>query len=209
VLLALQTTYKSGDRSRDLAQALLAAVEAEPGDPVTDIAVGAPGPHLQDVLDPATPFDVDVRPRFDFWQGLVIDGVEDMDAAIDQASEAIDPTAAVPETTSAYWTLQNKRPFLRWSLAVEEETLLDALARLHAARESAVMPGARYAGAFRSLGLMIPVWELPAGTEADEVTAPAAEFKARLDAALAQGGELNVLERRARAGLVARNVTIR
>jgi hypothetical protein len=209
LMLALQTTFNSGDRSRDLAQALGKLLKAAPGKEVAAIDLAAPGPRLQDLLDPTRPFEVTVHHHYDFWPGLEVEGVDDMDELIDQASEAVDPTEAVAGIAGAYWTTQNRRPFLRWSMDVAEESLLDALARLHAARESAVMPGAKYAGAFRALGLMIPVWELPAGTEAGDLPEPAAAFRTRLDEALAADADLTVPQRRARAGLVARSQTIR
>ncbi|MCL2787782.1 MAG: DUF5926 family protein [Micrococcales bacterium] len=210
IVIALQTTYHSGDASRDIAQALELAMAAEPGTEIPGIDISLPGRRLQDLLDPAIPLEVTVQTSFDFWKELDPDNEEkEWLETIERASEAINPTAAVPELSGAYWTLLNKRPFLRWSLGIEEEKLLDALARLHARRESAVIPEARYAGAFRALGLVIPVWELPDGTEADEISEPGAEFLARLKEALADTSELGVLDRRARAGLVARSVTLR
>ncbi|MDR3201523.1 MAG: DUF5926 family protein [Bifidobacteriaceae bacterium] len=209
VIVALQTTFSSGDASRDVAQALLLAQAAEPGEAIEAIDIDASGPRLQDVLDPEAPFEITVHPTFDYWKDLETEDAEKYDDAIEEASKALDPTQAAPGLAGAYWTQQNGRPFLRWSLGIEEERLLDALARLHARRESAVVPEARYAGAFRALGLIIPVWELPAGTEAGAVAEPAAAFRARLDQALAATADLTVLERRARAGLVARSVTLR
>src|SRR5690349_16205113 len=51
VLLALQTVGSSGDTSRDLAVALLEALEVEPGTAVETLGLPEPGPRLQDVLD--------------------------------------------------------------------------------------------------------------------------------------------------------------
>jgi hypothetical protein len=94
-------------------------------------------------------------------------------------------------------------------MGLEEDPTLDALARLQARREAGVMDGAKYAGAFRELGLVIPVWELPGGTGAAGVAEPAKAFKGRFDEALAATAPLDAAERRARAGLVARSVTLR
>jgi hypothetical protein len=209
VFLALQSTFSSGDASRDLAQALEAALAAPDGTAVEGIDIGVPGPRLQDLLDLDAPFEVSVHPSFAYWEELDPDNPNEYEEAVEQASKILDPTAAVPGLAGGYWTVQGGRPFLRWSLGLEQDPLLDALARLHAQRASAVMDGARYTGAFRAKGLLIPVWELPAGTEADDVAAPASAFRERLDAALAAKTDLSVPERRARAGLVARSVTVR
>ncbi|MDR0944962.1 MAG: DUF5926 family protein [Bifidobacteriaceae bacterium] len=208
LFLALQTTYSSGDQSRDLAQALALAKDVDAGTPVESIDIQKEGPRLQDVLDTGAPFTVQVLGSFDYWEELSADSAEYRDA-IDEAAKVLDETAAVPDVPGAYWTLQNGRPYLRWSLGLEEGPLFDALARLQAKREAGVVEDAKYAGAFRAAGLVIPVWQLPAGTTQDQLTEPLAAYKTKLDAALAAGPELDANARRARAGIVARSVTPR
>ncbi len=91
----------------------------------------------------------------------------------------------------------------------DEEPLLDALARLHARGTDGLGEGTRLIGTFRADGLLVPVWDLAPGTEADEIEAPAAALADRLAAALAEAGPLTEPERRARAGLTNRQVTLR
>ena len=67
----------------------------------------------------------------------------------------------------------------------------------------------RLIGTFRAHGLLVPVWDLAPGTEAEAAEAPAAAFETRLRAALEESGELSEPERRARAGLTNRQVTLR
>jgi hypothetical protein len=62
---------------------------------------------------------------------------------------------------------------------------------------------------FRSQGLVCPVWDLPLGTGAEAIEGPAAAFAERLVAALADTSPLTDAERRARAGLTTRQVTLR
>ncbi|MDR1294411.1 MAG: DUF5926 family protein [Bifidobacteriaceae bacterium] len=207
-VLALQSTFSSADPGMDLGQALELALAVDPGKPVTAIEPDKASPRLQDLLDLDEPFIVTVHSGFEYWADLDPSD-EDMAATIDEASTVIDPTAAVPEVASAYWTSLAGRPFLRWALGVPEPDLLDALARLQAIRQAAVVEGGKYAGAFRAHGLIMPVWELPRGTEAADLTEPLGIFMKRLDEALANPSELTVVERRARAGLVARSVTLR
>ena len=88
--------------------------------------------------------------------------------------------------------------------------MLDAFARLHAAGESALSDvPSRFVGSFRADGLLVPVWELTEGTLADGCEDAAADFLSRLDAALAQTTPLTSEERRARAGLQNRQITLR
>jgi hypothetical protein len=91
-----------------------------------------------------------------------------------------------------------------------EEKLLDAIARLHAAGGSALagVPS-RFVGSFRADGLLVPVWELTEGTGASDVEAAAADFGQRLASALAVTEPLTSEERRARAGLQNRQITLR
>ncbi|MDR1426300.1 MAG: DUF5926 family protein [Bifidobacteriaceae bacterium] len=208
-VLALQSTFSSEDPGLDLGQALELAIAAEPGSEVKAIDPGRASARLQDLLDLNEAFVVTVQPGFDYWADLNPELAETLEPVIKQASDAIVPSAAVPEVASAYWTKLNGRPFVRWSLGVDEPTLLDGLARLQAKRQAGVVDGAKYAGAFRALGLIIPVWELPAGTEAADLTQPLTAYRELLDAALANRVGLTVAERRARAGLVARSVTLR
>src|SRR5690606_37070957 len=58
-------------------------------------------------------------------------------------------------------------------------------------------------------GLLIPVWELAPGTEADELAGPCQQLDERLTAALAETEPLDAEARRARAGIVSRQVTLR
>ena len=207
ILLALQTIAGSGDTSRDLAAALLEAVEAEPGTSIELGELPGPGPRLQDVLDLSVPFEVTVHDDFSFWLDPTTDVTPDIKASIDQASESIVPTVKLDSVESAYWCSMS-REFLRWAWPVAEEDLIDAISRLHAKRESG-LGGGKFVGAFRSSGLLVPVWELPRGTQPQDLEEPVKELKAKLDAALAVTEPLDANERRARAGIVSRQVTLR
>ena len=98
---------------------------------------------------------------------------------------------------------------VRWVMPVEEERLLNALARLHAAEESSLGEGTRFVGMFRASGLVAPVWDLPLGFGAEACEEPALAFVSRLDAALLATEPLTSAERHARAGLTTRQVTLR
>lgn len=209
VLVALQTVMHSGDASRDVAAALLDALELEPGTPFASSELPEPGPRLQDVLDTTVPLEVQVQDSFEFWLAPEEDRDEDVAHALEHASEALVPTVAVDGVDSAYWVRMGPREFVRWARPEPQEKVLDAVARLHAARESAVAEGAKFVGAFRSCGILIPVWELAPGTEAADLTAPLKAFEKKLDKALADDAPLTADERRARAGIVSRQVNLR
>lgn len=208
VMVALQTTTGSGDASRDVAAALLAAIELEPGTPVTSTGLPVPGPRLQDVLDLSVPFDVTVHESYDYWLTPDTERTAEIQASLDQARETIIPTRKLASVDSAYWCRMGEREYLRWAMPHDEQAMIDALARLHAARESGI-GDARFVGYFRAAGVVVPVWDLAPGTEAEELEEPAQQFLARFDAALADPSPLDANARRARAGLVSRQVTLR
>ncbi len=209
VFVASQSGSSSGDASRDLAAALLAALEVEPGSPVPSAPrATADTPRLQDLLDTDAPFELEVHQGFDFWVGD-----DDLDEAgresLDRANETVVPTRPMSSAPSAYWCQIGERTYIRWILGDDEDAATTALARLAAAGESELGAGNKLLGAFRAGGLLVPVWEVPADTEAAEHEDELAAMQERYRAALAQDEPLTPDERRARAGLTSRQVTLR
>ena len=209
IFLGLQTATSTGDTSRDVADALLRALDADPGSPVPPHRP-ADGPRLQDVLDLSAPFEVTVHQGFDFWiEGSGAEVTDDVAASLERANAGVVPTARLTSVEAGYWCRIGTKEHLRWVLPYDEEPLLDALARLHARGEDTLGAGTRLIGTFRADGLLAPVWDLVPGSEADDVEAPAAAFEQRLRGALEETGALTEPERRARAGLSNRQVTLR
>ncbi|MCW2607213.1 MAG: topoisomerase [Frankiales bacterium] len=208
IYLGLQVQTRGGDVSRDLAAALEQALDTTPGNSVVPAGLPGPGPRLQDLLDPA-PLEVTVHAGFDFW----IEGAaasEEVAASMERANASVVPTVRLEQVQSAYWCRMRERAHLRWVLPEDEEPLLDAMAQL-AVRPDGLTLGddTRYIGSFRAHGLLVPVWDLPPETEAEAVEAPAAALRARLDEALASTRPLTGEERRARQGLLSRQLTLR
>jgi hypothetical protein len=209
VLVGAQSGASSGDPSRDLAAQLLAGLAAEQGHPVLATpSVTADSPRLQDVLAPDTTFDVTLHEGFDFWTA----GQELDDAAqesLDRANEGVVPTTAMAALPAAYWVRVGERTHIRLVLPEDEDAATDALARLHTAGDGALGGPTRLLGAFRACGLLVPVWDLDPTLEAaayeDELTA----WHERYAAALAAPDPLTAPERRSRAGLLSRQVTLR
>jgi hypothetical protein len=94
-------------------------------------------------------------------------------------------------------------------LPEEEDQALDALARLSAGGGLPLGEGTKFAGMFRAHGLLVPVWDLPHGAPADEWEAPTADFAKRYRDAVGVDQPLSAAERRARQGLLGRQITLR
>jgi Family of unknown function (DUF5926)/SEC-C motif len=209
VLVGLQRQDGSGDASRDVAAAMLTAFDTEPGTPVAPGRLPGPGPRLQDVLDPSVPFEVEVHGGFDYWLAGVEETSPEVRESMERANAAVVPTVRLTAVDAAYWCEIGPRRHLRWVLPQPEEELLDALARLHAAEKCAIVDGSRYVGAFRADGLLVPVWDLAPRTGAADLEKPAAAWARLLAQALAERTPLTPVERRARAGVVGRQLTLR
>jgi len=209
VLVGLQVPGGSGDASRDVADALVRALDAEAGTPIVAGALPGPGPRLQDLLDPAAALDVRIHQGFDFWLDTAQERTAEVTESMERANEAVIPTTRLESVEAAYWCDIGGRRHLRWVLPHDEEQLLAGMARLAAADQDGVGAGSRYVGSFRADGLMVPVWDLAADTEAAEVEEPAAAFAERLGAAMAETTPLDSAQRRALAELRSRQLTLR
>lgn len=209
ILVALQTSGASGDPSRDLAAALLKAKELEPGSPLTDPGLPGPGPRLQDILEPADQLDLKVHEGFEFWFAADADLSDEVKDSLEQANGSAIPTRRLSSVEAAYWCQMGQRRHLRWVLPDDETQVLDALARLHAAGESALLEGSKYVGSFRAHGLVVPVWDVADDTEADDLEKPMVAFQERFRAAMQVTEPLTADERRAKAGMLARQLTLR
>jgi Family of unknown function (DUF5926)/SEC-C motif len=209
VFVGLQVTGGSGDASRDVADALEKALAAEPGSPITQPTLPAAGRRLQDLLDPTAALEVEVHQGFDFWLEGVEDQSSDVVASMERANEAVVPTTRLTSVEAAYWCEIRDRNHLRWVMPHDEDALLDALARLHVLGADVVGKDSRYVGAFRADGLVVPVWDLEQGTVAESLEDPVIVFAGRLAEAMADESPLDDAQRRARAGLRSRQLTLR
>ena len=208
VLIGAQSGNSSGDASRDLAAQLLAALAADQGTPVTSTPpVTADSPRLQDVLAEDSAFDVTVHEGFEFWvDDADLDG--EAKESLDRANESLVPTVALTSLPSAYWVRIGDRAHVRLVLPEDEDPATDALARLHVAGEGGLGEGTRLLGAFRAGGLLVPVWDLDPTLEAGDHEAELAAWGERYRGAL-HDVPLTADERRARSGLLSRQVTLR
>ncbi len=207
--LGLQTQGSSGDVSRDVAAALLEVLASAPGTPVQQHGLPDEGPRLQDLVDQSVPLDVAVHEGFGFWIEGVTDVADDVDESLARANESVVPTRRLTSVDAAYWCRIGPKEHLRWVLPHDEDRALDAFARLHASGADRLGDGTRFIGSFRAHGLLVPVWDLAPGSEADDVEEPATAWLARFEEALADTTPLDDAARRARAGLANRQLTLR
>lgn len=210
ILVALQTRSNSGDLSHDAGAALLNAISAKQnGDEgLVDFDVRDPSERLQDILDPDSFGEMVLEENFAFWLNPDEDWDEATRRALEENHNEIIPTVKVEGVEGMYWCEMN-RNFVRYLSDVEESPLFDALARVQAAGKANLGEGSRFIGAFRACGIAIPVFELAEGVRAEDIVKEAGVLEEAIAAALKVKEPLTPEERRARQGMVSRQVTIR
>jgi hypothetical protein len=208
IFIGLQRHQQSGDVSRDLAEALLCALRTEPGGQVSVPPLPGPGPRLQDILVDG-PLEISMHEGFEFWLDPGAADDPNVQASLERANAAIYPTVRLAAARAAYWCQVPEKAHVRWVLPEDEDTALDTLSRLSAAGTLTLGGNTRFAGMFRAHGRLVPVWDLPEETPAAEWEAPVAAFAERYATALKETEPLDAAGRRARQGLVGRQLTLR
>jgi hypothetical protein len=207
VLLGMQRNAQSGDVSRDLAVSLLVALESEPGRPASPPPLPGPGPRLQDILAPQA-LSITIRDGFNFWLDEESSDPE-VKASLERANASVFPTVKLDAAEAAYWCRFPEKAHVRWVLTDDEDPALATLARLAAVGELRLTEATKFAGILRAHGLLVPVWDLPRDDEASAWEEPLAAFATRYAEARANTDPLDAAERRARQGLVGRQLTLR
>ncbi len=215
-LVALQTEFDPADVAGEIAGALRWASQAASGEPyVSSVApVPEPGAGIADLattLGSDAELDITLHDDFAWWFADQAELSPDIAAMIEQASTSIMPTARVHGGLSGapWWVDAGERAHLRWVRPEPEDDMMSALARMHAAGRLTLGEGSKFAGSFRTHGLLVPVFDLDNEMHPDEWTQPCSRFEADLVAALAETGELTGEQRRSRDGIRGRQVTLR
>jgi hypothetical protein len=208
-LVGLQVQIRSSDVSRDLARAIEWALAAEPGQVLSVASANGSDQRLQDLVAADAVIEPELHPDFSWWMPPDTEPTGEVALSLERANSAILPTERIGP--AAYWVDTGEKAHLRWVRPEPEEQLLAALARLSARGELTLGDGSRYAGSFRAHGLLVPVWDLDRESHAREWTDPAAALGTRLETALSSldTEPLTGDERRARDGLIGRQITIR
>jgi hypothetical protein len=208
IFLASQRHSRSGDVSRDLAAALLAALETPPEREVVVPPLPGVGPRLQDVLAD-DPLEITLHDGFEFWLEPDLTDDPSVKASLERANGSIYPTARLAGVPAAYWCGLPGKAHVRWVLPEQEDRALDALARLCAAGMLSLGEGTKFAGMFRAYGLLVPVWDLPASPSATHWEAPLADLAKRYFEAVEIDDRLDPAACRSRQGLLGRQLTLR
>lgn len=209
-LVGMQVQAYSDDIGADLAASVLWAAGASEGESRPAANPTDATPSLTEVLEADGPLEITVHRDFEWWLAAST-GENDQvpQEAIAQANELMLPTERIDGVDAAWWVDAGDRAHLRWVRPEDEDDLMVALARVHAAGDLTLGEGSKFAGSFRAHGLLVPVFDLDQEKHPAEWRDATIELGTRLDEALADDGPLTADQRRSRDGLRGRQVTIR
>ena len=210
-LVGLQAQVHGPDVAADLAYAIDWIARAGTGETLAAAHPTDETPALRDVIDSGAPLDIEVHKDFGWWIAEGVAVAPEIAQAVENANSVMMPSerVAADGVEAAWWVDAGDKAHIRWVRPEDEDRLFDALARVHAAGGLDLGEGSRFAGSFRTHGLLVPVFDLDPEMHAQEWAPGLVELDRRLATALADDTPLTSEERSSRNGLRARQVTLR
>ncbi|MGK2318156.1 DUF5926 family protein [Gordonia rhizosphera NBRC 16068] len=208
-LVAMQTDPDPEDLAAGLAEAIDWATRSAPG---ADYAPAGTDKTLAELIAPDSALDIVVHDDFSWWFPPGTDVPAEIADMLQRANDSIMPTARLTPKSGVgapWWVDSGERAHLRWVRPEAEDDLMNALARLHAAGHLTLGEGSRFAGSFRTHGLLVPVFDLDNELHHEEWSDGLNQFDEWLTEALEETGDLNTAELRSRDGIRGRQVTLR
>lgn len=208
-LVGLQTDPEPSDLSASLAAAIDWAAHAESG---AEYAPSSDHGTLTDLITPDSMLDLVVYDDFSWWFPEGTEVPPEVAAMLERANDTVMPTARLTPKSglgAPWWVDAGERAHLRWVRPEPEDDVMSALARLHAAGQLTLGEGSRFAGSFRTHGLLVPVFDLDNERHHEEWYDGLDAFDAHLVEALESPRDLTADERRSRDGIRGRQVTLR
>ncbi|MGM5595604.1 DUF5926 family protein [Corynebacterium glucuronolyticum] len=206
--VALQSRLRSHNPGRDLAYCLNWVINAKPGAVLNNATNDGSQPAIADIF-PAGELEVTEHQDFNWWlpEGADLQSKQ----MIEQANASIMPSYQVHADVDGtiFWVDAGDKAHIRWVRSDDEDTLLASLARAAAKDELHLGEGTKFAGVFRTHGILVPVFDLDptvSHTEYDAELKRLNEFFAKDTSNTAQ---LTSEERRKMENIKSRQVTIR
>lgn len=209
--VAMQQAIRSNNPSKDLAFALNWVINAKAGESLATATADGTQPELKSLLNDADTLEITTHQDFNWWlaenDNLSPEVAQHMQAANDSILPSHEVEADVPG--AVWWVNPGGKAHIRWVRTENETALFNALARIAARGELNLGEETKFAGAFRTHGIVVPVWDLdperPSTDYADVLVALNEKIVAELD----NDTQLNADERRQLENIKSRQVTIR
>ena len=211
-MVALQVQSHSINPGRDLAYALNWVVNAQPGDTLGSTVADGSQPELSTLFDAAQTLTVTTHDDFNWWFTDSAAVNPQIQQALARANDAIIPSVQVAsELPGAIWWVNpgGAKAHIRWVRQEDDERLLlNALARIAARGELNLGEGTKFAGTFRTHGLVVPVFDLDPTVEPASYADALSTLNAAIEKEYSKDAQLNADERKQLENIKSRQVTI-
>ena len=210
--VALQVTSHSQNPGRDLAYALNWVADAKPGETLQSTVADGSQPELTSLIDGSATPDITTFQDFSWWFPSGAAVPPQIQQALQQANDAVLPSQEVGEgLPGAIWWVNpgGGKAHIRWVRTEDDEArMLSALARIAARGELNLGEGTKFAGAFRTHGLVVPVFDLDPSVDAGSYEDALAALNTQIEAEYGNDAALNADERKQLDNIKSRQVTI-
>lgn len=209
--VALQQAVRSNNPGKDLAFALNWVKNAEAGQSLALATADGTQPELSELLDASLTLDITAHQDFNWWlaenDNVSPEVAQHMQAANESILPSFEVEAEVPG--AVWWVNPGGKAHIRWVRTEDEGALLNALARIAARDELKLGEETKFAGAFRTHGIVVPVWDLDTERPHTDYSADVEALNKKIEAELENDAQLNADERRQLENIKSRQVTIR
>ncbi|GAA4795081.1 preprotein translocase subunit SecA [Corynebacterium canis] len=208
--VALQVRNHSNNPARDLAYVLNWALNAAPGSTLDSAVADGNQPEIASLLGDVT-LEITEYQDFFWWLPEDTELTPEMAQSLRTANNSVMPSFPIPndDAGSAWWIDAGEKAHIRWVRTDDEEPLLRALARVGAAGNLHLGEETKFAGVFRTHGLIVPVFDLDPTVPHQEFIPAMQTLNGYINEQLGNDEQLTPAERRQLENIKSRQVTIR
>ncbi|WP_342318617.1 DUF5926 family protein [Corynebacterium mayonis] len=210
--VALQVASRSRNPGRDLAYALNWVLNAAPGETLQSTVADGNQPELSTLISTTATLDITSHHDFSWWFPEGTQVPPEIQQALGRANEAVIPSHQVEADVpgSVWWVNPGGgKAHIRWVRPEENENqMLSALARIAARGNLHLGEGTKFAGAFRTHGVVVPVWDLDPAVDFATYEEALVELNKQIEAEYSNPEQLTAEERKQLDNIKSRQVTI-
>lgn len=208
--VALQVRNHSNNPAHDLAYVLKWVLNAAPGSTLDSAVADGNQPEIASLLGDVT-LEITEYQDFFWWLPEDTELTPEMAQSLRTANNSVMPSFPIPtdDAGSAWWIDAGEKAHIRWVRTDDEEPLLRALARVGAAGNLHLGEETKFAGVFRTHGLIVPVFDLDPTVPHQEFIPAMQTLNGYINEQLGNDEQLTPAERRQLENIKSRQVTIR
>ena len=210
--VALQVGAHSQNPGRDLAYALNWVLSAAPGESLQSTVSDGTQPELSSLIDAAATLEITEHQDVSWWFPEDAAVPAEVRQALSRANDAVIPSTRVAaDVPGSIWWVNpgGGKGHIRWVRTDDNENqILAALARIAARGELTVGEGSKFAGAFRTHGIVAPVWDVDPSVDAASYAGALEQLEKKISAEYSNDAQLSADERKQLDNIKSRQVTI-